>query len=409
MGWIEWFLGTSEQKSEYNTVTPTIASPEAVEAALREKMGMDAGTTAVSAVHACARVIAEGLALPPCYLHRETGRGRVAAVEHPLYNLLNRSPNARQTSYEFREQIGWHLAFNNNAHVFINRSQRTGEIRELLPIDPGNVSIVVDQTKLGGDVQYFLYGMRVPSSQIWHLKGPAWLSYEGAPTINAARNAIGLATATEVYGANLFKNGAKPGGILSPANGTVLSAEQVRDLTEFWNAQMKGVGNAHKTILLPSDVKFNPLATTANDAQWIESRRYSIEEICRFFRVSPTKVFQSLGSQSYASVEQAHIAHDQDTDAHWHARFMQSADKALLTDAERAEGLRVTIDNRDFLRGTAKERMEYYKNGITSGIFTRNEAREMEGFDRSDDPSADILTPAANLFGPDKPVEAPAA
>ncbi|KQO50555.1 hypothetical protein ASF14_10695 [Sphingomonas sp. Leaf257] len=407
MGWMDWLLGATEQKSEYKTVTPTISSPEAVEEALREAMGVGVGGTTVSAVHACARVIAEGLALPPCYLHRETSGGRIAATDHPLYNLLNLSPNSRQTSYEFREQIGWHLALNSNAHVFINRSQRTGEILELLPIDPGNVSIEVDETKLGGEVRYYLYGMRVPASQIWHLKGPAWLSYEGMPTIKAARNALGLATATETYGANLFKNGAKPGGILSPSNGTVLNPDQVRELTEFWYSQAKGVGNAHKTILLPAGVEFNPLASTANDAQWIEARRYQIEEVCRFFRVSPTKVFQSLGSQSYASVEQAHIAHDQDTDAHWQARYMQSAEKALLTDAERAAGLRITIDNRDFLRGTAKERMEYYKNGIASGIFTRNEAREMEGFDRSDDPTADLLTPAVNLFGPDKQPQAP--
>jgi phage portal protein BeeE len=115
--------------------------------------------------------------------------------------------------------------------------------------------------------------------------------------------------------------------------------------------------------------------------------------------VSPTKVFASDGSQSYASVEQAHIAHDQDTDAQWHERFVQSANKALLTPKEREQGLRVMIDNRAALRGTAVDRMTYYTAGIAAGIITRNEAREMEGYDRHDDPAADALTPAANLFG----------
>ncbi|VWX51769.1 phage portal protein [Novosphingobium sp. 9U] len=372
-------------------------SPEAIEVALREASGDGDLHFRVSAVAACARVIAEGLALPPCYLHRETERGKTLAKDHSLYRLLHDSPNERQTSYEFREQLGYHLALNSNAFVWVNRSSATGQVLELLPCDPGSVTISVDQSQIGGRVDYFLYGQAMPVGSIWHLKGPSWLSWQGQSTVREARSAIGLARATETYGANLFKNGARPGGLLSPT--APLTPEQSANLKAMWTAQATGVGNAHRTILLPAGITYEPMGSTANDAQWIEARRLQIEEICRFFRVSPTKVFQSLGSQSYASVEQAHIAHDQDTDAHWQARFMQSANKALLTDREKASGLTISIDNRDFLRGTAKERMEYYQLGIASGIITRNEAREMEGFDRSDDASADTLTPAANLFG----------
>ncbi|MET0373692.1 MAG: phage portal protein, partial [Rhizorhabdus sp.] len=288
---------------------------------------------------------------------------------------------------------------NGNAHVWVNRVGQ--EVRELLPLDPGSVSMNVDQSRLGGAVSYTLYGTPMPAGAIWHLKGPSWLSWDGMSTLNNARAAIGLSRATQSYGANLFKNGARPGGILNPT-GAPLTPEQVAELKAMWSAQATGVGNAHKTILLTAPVDYTPLASNANDAQWIESRRFQIEEVCRFFRVSPTKAFQQIGSQSYASVEQSHLAHDQDTDAHWHTRFVQSANKALLTDKERASGLTISIDNRDFLRGTAKERMEYYKMGIEVGMFTRNEAREMEGFGSSDDPSADVLTPAVNLFGPDK-------
>jgi HK97 family phage portal protein len=195
---------------------------------------------------------------------------------------------------------------------------------------------------------------------------------------------------------------------VSSKDGVPLTEPQIAAFKEQWAAQQQGVGNAHRTMFLTGAFNYTPMGTTANDAQWIESRRFQIEEICRFFRVSPIKVFEQLGSQSYASVEQAHIAHDQDTDLHWHERFCQSANKALLTPKERASGLCVSLDNRSILRGTAGERMSYYSAGIQAGLLTRNECREMEGFDKSDDPLANQLTPAANLFeaikpGPDGP------
>lgn len=400
---IDFFIGHPVEQSfaSKNVTThqvPTRSSEE-IEQAVRDDL--DGSTaTAVSAVYACARVIAEGLALPPCYLHMSDQRGKKLATSHSLYTLLNLRPNDRQTSYEFREQIGWHLALNGEAHVWINRSRMTGEILELLPMDPGAVTQVVEPSQLGAPVRYFLYGREVDPSDIWHLKGPAWFSYTGMKTIAVARSAIGLARATEVFGSKLFENGARPGGVLM-IKGQV-TQEQMAHVREAWAAQYAGAKNSSKTAVLAGDLDYKTIASTADEAQFIESRRFQIEEICRYFRVSPTKVFQSLGSQSYASVEQAHIAHDQDTDAHWHARFAQSANVHLLTDAERRAGYVITLDNRDFLRGTAVERMQYYQNGISAGIITRNEAREMEGFDRSDDPVADRLTPAVNLFASDQ-------
>ena len=401
--------GAAIERKGDNFTTRTIAlrSEGEIEDQLRELSEGDRRFT-VSAVHACARVIAEGLALPPCYVHKAGAGGKTLATSHPLFALLNASPNARQTSYEFREQLGYHLALNSNAYVYVTRSA-TGAVLELMPCDPGMVEVWCDTSKLGNPVQYYLFGQPVPRANIWHLKGPAWLSWTGMSTVQEARKAIGLAAATETFGAKLFTNGAKPGGIISPNGQAPLTPAQMLELKELWQAQAQGVGNAHKTMFLNAPVDFKSMASTANEAQFIEARRFQLEEICRYFRVSPTKVMQQLGSQSYASVEQAHISHDQDTDAHWHERFVQSANKALLSDKERRQGFAIAIDNRAALRGTAVERMTYYNSGIASGIFTRNEAREMEGFDRSTDPEADKLTPAANLFGPKTASDTPPA
>lgn len=402
MGFIDqitYFFG-GEPKTEKKagvqvyTSTPTTLSSEAVAQFL---VGSDSHYK-VAAVAACARVIAEGLALPPCYIHQEKNGGRTLATNHALYSLLNASPNERQTSYEFREMLGYHLALHGNAYVYVNRNAR-GEVVELLPCDPGQVSVTADTSQLFGRIDYLLYGVSVPADRVWHLKGPATHSWIGMDTMVEARKAVGLARATENYGAKLFENGARPGAIVSPKDGASLTEAQANSVREQWNAQYTGVNNAHKTVLLTAPLNVQMLASSADEAQWTESRRFQIEEICRYFRVSPIKIFQQTAGHSYASVEQAHIAHDQDTDAHWQQRFVQSANKHLLNEAERRQGYSICIDDRSILRGTASERMKYYADGIAAGIMTRNEARDLEGFDRSTDPQADMLTPAQNLFG----------
>ena len=362
--------------------------------------GLDApGSFKVSAVHACARVIAEGLALPPCYVRQQIGQQRHLATSHPLFERFKYGPNDRQTSYEFREMLGWHLALDSNAYVWINRSKRDGSILELLPVDPGKVSVLYDDSGIWNEPTYYFYGQQIPNDQVWHLKGPSWLSWKGNSTIIEARRAVGLASATETFGAKMFENGARPAGIITPSNGAALTPDQVATLKAQTDAYA-GAKNAHKTMVVSGPVNWQSISTTADEAQFIETRKFQIEEICRYFRVSPLKVFQQVGSHSYASVEQAHIAHEQDTDAHWHQRFAQSATLHLLTADERKAGFEVSIDNRTIKQGTtAGERMAYWTAGVGNGLFTQNEARTAEGYDPSDDPEADKLKKAANLTG----------
>jgi HK97 family phage portal protein len=238
----------------------------------------------------------------------------------------------------------------------------------------------------------------VANADIWHFRGPSHDRHGGANLMRVASRAIMLASVAESFGIDLFKNRAALEGIISPDG--QLDQTAFDRLKESFAEKQTATGRKGSTAFFPTGIKYTPVSATATDAQWLETRRYQVEEICRYFRVSPAKVFSTLGSQSYASVEQAHIAHDADTDAHWHERFAQSATKSLLTVEERRKGFAVVIDNRAALRGTAMERATYYNAGITGGWMTRNEAREAEGYDRSLDPDADKLTPAANLFGP---------
>lgn len=389
----DWFFGDGFYKNEIKSGTPVVQRSEAEIDAARANEADYGGLTSI--VYACARVISEGLALPPVYVQQVTAGGRRYATEHPLYQRLNLSPNLTQTSYDLRQVMGWHAAVTGNAYAWINRSRTGGEILEIVPLDPSEVSRL-DPVAIGAQPTFTVSGRPVANRDIWHLKGPSAHRLYGLDTRSEAQRAILLAAVAETFGTDLFRNRAALEGIIG-IDGPV-DQDQLAALREAWQRR-NGPGKRGGVAFLPANLRYQALSATATDSQWLETRRNQVEEICRFFRVSPTKVFHSAGSQSYASVEQAHIAHDQDTDAHWHARFCQSATIALLSEEDRRAGYQIVIDNRDYLRGTANERATYYNAGITGGWMTRNEAREAEGYARSTDPTADQLTPAANVFG----------
>ncbi|WP_162237254.1 phage portal protein [Sphingomonas sp. Leaf242] len=362
--------------------------------------GSYAGVNAIqlSAVFSCARVIAEGLSQVPCILQRTSPKGgREAATDHPLYDLLARRPNSYQTSFEFREWIALQLALLGNAFVFVSRNAR-GQPIELIPLPHGSVSV---STPSFGEVLYRLNVVGNPiyeQRNIWHLRGPSMTSFEGLSLQAVAAQAMGLAANLETFGASLFSNGAKPSGMLTTDN--ELSPEQQKQLSDSWNAQQSGLANAHRTAVMSGGLKFEPVQTNANEAQFIESRRYQTEEICRIMRVNPLMVMQAADSSSYASVEQMFLAHQTHTLNPWYARFEQSAEAALLTNDDIKKGYRVFLDSREMTRGNATDQATYLAHMKQNGFMTTNEGRDFVGLDRFTDPDSDKPMPAANLYGP---------
>jgi HK97 family phage portal protein len=358
----------------------------------------------VSTVFACARVIAEGLAQIPCLLQRRSATGGYEnATDHPLFNLLNRAPNDYMTSFEFREWIGFQLALTGNAFVLINRGIRNRPV-ELIPLPSGSVTL---NTGTEGIVTYNLKNRTYTKARIWHIKGASLDTCTGLDPRAVAARAIGLASDLESFGSQLFRNGSAPSGVLTTDQN--LSAEQQIALSAAWNAQQAGVQNAHKTAVLGNGLEFQKIQTNANEAQFIESRRYQTEEICRVMRVDPIMIGQNIGSASYSSIEQRFLAHTTHTLSPYYQRFEQSAEATFLTDEEVAAGYRVHLDSRSLMKGNATDRATYLTTMISAGIMTRNEGREFEGLDRVNDESADTLTPAANLFGTVAPTPTPKA
>lgn len=357
----------------------------------------------VTTVLGIARVIAEGIAQVPWKLYRRDGiSGRVEARDHPLFRLLHRRPNPWQTSFEFREQIAFHLVLTNNAFVFLNRSA-SGEVLEMFAYEPGNVNVTRNpdmslsySVALAGGAR-----VQIPAESIWHIRGPSWNGYIGLDAVNLARNAIGLSLATEEYGSALFANGARPGGLLSTDQ--PLGPETIAQIRKQWQETQAGSGNAMKTAMLHSGLKWQALSYNADEAQFNETQKRVTHSICAAFRVNPIMIMQTEGTATYASVEQMFLAHLTHTLMPWYERIEQSAEVNLLTIQEQRDGYYTKLEAKGLMRGTAKERAEFNQIMRQNGAITVNEWRESEDMDRSTDPEADKLTPAANLYGPKTP------
>ncbi len=337
----------------------------------------------------------------PCILQRTAKNGgREAALDHPLYDLLARRPNGYQTSFEHREWMAFQSALLGNAFVFVSRDT-AGRPIELIPLAQGSVSI---NSETFGEVSYTLNVAGKPTysnKNIWHLKGPSFDSFRGLSLHQVAAKAMGLASDLESFGSSLFRNGAKPSGLLT--TDAVLTADQAADLRNAWNAQQSSIANAHKTAVMSGGLKFTPMQTNANEAQFIEARRYQTEEICRIMRVDPLMVMQATDSASYASIEQRFLAHQTHTLNPWYARFEQSAEVSLLSSEEARKGYRVFLDSREMTRGNAVDQASYLQTMGQNGFMSVNEIRDFVGMDRSSDPEHDKLRPSANLYGPAVP------
>lgn len=349
----------------------------------------------VSAVLACVRVISEGVAQVPFKLLQE-GKSSVSrhpeirsATNHALYDLLHRKPNGFQTSFEFRETLVIHAALG-NAYAFKNVVTLGGQprIAELILLDPGRVkavqnpdwTITYQVRGTSGTVKEF------PQETIWHVRGPSWSGVVGMDVLDLAKETIGLAISTEESHASLHSKGVQPSGVYS-VDGS-LSPEQYKSLKNWIDDEHVGADSKGTVMLLDRNAKFQPITMTGVDSQHLETRRFQIEEVCRYFRVLPLMIGYSDKTQTFASAEQMFLAHVVHCLMPWYERIQQSADVNLLTRQERAQGYYTKLIEHGLLRGAIKDTGEYLYRMTMGGIMDRNEARgkldlnPLEGLDK---------------------------
>jgi len=336
----------------------------------------------VATVLACARVIAQGLAQVPFKVFQESadGASRLPARDHPLYDLLHATPNPWQTSFEYRETIALHLVLRNRHYSFINRGFN-GEILELIPLQP---QLVTPKRADDGMVTYEVRSESgtvkpYPAEAIWHVRRMSWNGWEGLDAIQLACEAIGLAMAAEAKHARFHKNGVQTSGTYS-VEGT-LKKEQYEDLRRFIVDNHVGE-NAGLPMIVDRGAKWLQTAMSGVDAQHLETRRFQVEEVCRALGVMPVMVFhydKGMGYNSFEHQAQAHVVH---TMAAWYTCIEQSVNARLLTKKDRAAGLYSKFVVQGLLRGSTKDRAEYFAKALGAGgspaWMTQDEVRALE-------------------------------
>lgn len=329
-----------------------------------------------TAVYACVRILAETIALLPLHTYRTSPNGKEKAATHPLYYLLHSEPNPEMTSFVFRETLMGHLLLWGNAYAQIIRNGR-GTVMALYPLLPNKM--LVNRTDQG--ILYYQYEKDgqtyfLSSQDVLHIPGLGFDGLIGYSPIGMAKNAIGMAIATEEYGAKFFANGANPGGVLEHP-GVVKDPARVRD---SWNAVYQGSGNAHRVAVLEEGMKFQSIGIPPEQAQFLETRKFQLNEIARIFRIPPHMI-GDLEKSSFSNIEQQSLEFVMYTLDPWVVRWEQAMQRALLSEGEKRQYfVKFNVDG--LLRGDYQSRMNGYAVGRQNGWLSSNDIRELENLNR---------------------------
>ena len=339
----------------------------------------------MTAVYSCVRILSEAIASLPLnvYRYNEDG-GKEKALNHPLYKLLHDEPNPEMTSFVFRETLMTHLLLWGNAYAQIIRNGK-GEVIALYPLMPDRMSVERDNkgtlyykyTKITEDAPT-MEGTTVylDALDVLHVPGLGFDGLVGYSPIAMAKNAIGLAIAAEEYGSKFYANGAAPSGVLEHP-GTIKDPSKVRD---SWNAAFGGSSNSHKVAVLEEGLKYTPISISPNEAQFLETRKFQINEIARIFRVPPHMV-GDLEKSSFSNIEQQSLEFVKYTLDPWVIRWEQSLFRVLLSEEEKSTYF-FKLNVEGLLRGDYASRMNGYATARQNGWMSANDIRQLEDLDR---------------------------
>ncbi|HBA47945.1 MAG TPA: phage portal protein [Lachnospiraceae bacterium] len=339
----------------------------------------------ISTVYACVRLLAETVAALPLHLYRYTdgGKGKESAFDHPLYRILYRQPNDEMSSFIWRETMMTHLLLWGNAYSQIIRDGRNN-VLGLYPLLPENVEVDRDEQ---GQLYYIYhaYTDEVPGEQnqdiyfrkdeILHIPGLGFNGLVGFSPIAMMKNSLGTTLAVEKYGASFFKNGAQPSGVLEHP-GVLKDPQKIRD---NWTAVYGGANNAHRVAVLEEGMAYKAISLPPEDSQFLSTRQFGVEEICRIFRVPPHMV-QSLEHATFSNIEHQSIDFVVHTLTPWLVRFEQAIIKDLLLEEEQ-DVLFPKFNVDGLLRGDYQSRMNGYATGISNGFLSPNDIHRLENMD----------------------------
>lgn len=365
--------------------------------AVNEKTSMQ-----MTAVYSCVRILSEAIAGLPLHLyHYGENNNTLKAVEHPLYFLLHDEPNPEMTSFIFRETLMTHLLLWGNAYSQIIRNGK-GDVIALYPLMPDRMSVDRDKsgnlfyqyTKREGDTNT-LKGTTVilDPSEVLHIPGLGFDGLVGYSPIAMAKNAIGMAIACEEFGASFFANGAAPSGVLEHP-GSLKDPKRVR---ETWQGQFGGSSNTGKVAVLEEGMKYTPISISPEQAQFLETRKFQINEIARIFRVPPHMV-GDLEKSSFSNIEQQSLEFVKYTLDPWVIRWEQSLSRILFNKEDKKKYF-IKFNVEGLLRGDYQSRMNGYATARQNGWMSANDIRELENLNKiSDEDGGNLYLVNGNML-----------
>ena len=331
-----------------------------------------------TAVYACVRILAEAVASLPLHVYEyQDDGGKKLVHDHPLYYLLHDEPNPEMTSFVFRETLMSHLLIWGNAYAQIIRDG-AGRVLGLYPLLPDKMEVQRDDK---GNIYYVYsrnsdenptfkeYGnIKLKAEDVLHIPGLGFDGLIGYSPIAMAKNAVGMTLACEEYGASFFANGANPGGVLEHP-GVLKDPSKVR---ESWNSVYRGVNNAHKIAVLEEGMKYQQIGIPPEEAQFLETRKFQINEIARLYRIPPHMV-KSIDVEAWSPRQKKYF----EVGSCSNLGDAQARRLKIRVNGEKGKYfIKLNVDG--LLRGDYQSRMNGYAVGRQNGWFSANDIREME-------------------------------
>jgi HK97 family phage portal protein len=324
--------------------------------------------------------------------HQIKGKNTTIPRKSPFWRLVKRKPNKFMTPFEWKLYIMFSLLLDGNSYAY-KEYDGSGVLRALIPINPNRVTLfeaddgaLLYRLSYNGRFERNLLptdetGIMVPAERIWHQKNlPQGSGIIGASVISLARNSIGLSLSQLKMASSIAKSGAKLSGVLRhPKRMRKGTAERVKTQ---WANNYEGVEKAGRTAVLEEGMEFQSISMSAADAQFIEQMKLTILDICRIFRIPPSKLMD-MGRATFNNVEQENLNYVTDTLMPYFERFEDSLNTHILTD-EQAVNHYFEFDTSRLLRGDTKAQVEKHVKYVQNGIMNRNETREQIGMNPYD-------------------------
>jgi HK97 family phage portal protein len=373
-----------------NILTGNVTSDSGVE--INEVTAMKS-----SAVIAAVKILSGTIASLPLNVYKQDGRDKFIDISHPLYNVLHYEANPEMTSYQFREMAMYQLCHYGNFYAEIQRDN-AARVIALWPLLSKNV-VVRRDTNLNLIYDVFLPDGTtavLPSDKVLHIPALSRNGLVGLSPLQMLSEVIGLNLATQKFGNKFFANGAWIGGVLEHPK--KLDTEPYQRLKNSIKEQYQGLDNSNRMIILEEGMKYNQTAVPPETAQFLQTRKFSVTDIARAFRVPPHMI-GDLERSTFSNIEHQGIEFVTHSVMPWVVCWEQEIRRKLFLSFEKEKYfVKFLVDG--LLRGDVNARYNAYKTGIQNGWLSPNEVREKE--DMNPREGGDIYLTPTNMNVSDK-------